>query len=77
MRNVRIAPNEIEAWIDVVPKKRTGELLDTIWLACNALVGARIFTNNILGGNAATEQVRKLDKEFAECAWRKRLGAVS
>lgn len=52
--------------LDVDPVEKGNELAETIDLACNAMIGACVAVNQILGGFSVNNEIRKMFNEYGE-----------
>jgi hypothetical protein len=52
--------------IDVEPTPDKDELSETLFLACMALLGASVGTNQVFGGVPAGEELKALSNEFID-----------
>lgn len=50
--------------LDVHPLERGNEITDTLDLACNAMIGACVAVNQILGGLSVNDEVRRIFVEY-------------
>jgi Family of unknown function (DUF5677) len=59
--------------LDVNPPEKGNEIAETINLACNAMIGACVAVNQILGGLSVNDEVRKLFIEYGELSGTRKL----
>jgi hypothetical protein len=63
-RHVGHCKTDGEALIDVVPAPKNAEVLTTLDWACNAMLGACVGVNQILGGTLAGQQLGHIAERY-------------
>jgi hypothetical protein len=67
----RVAENRTEVVVSVEARTSDAEMLDAILLACRALMGVAVGTNEILGGTTVSGQLEHLLTEWEANGWAK------